>query len=176
MEKLSNLILKVLSILTVVAQIFCGIAGASVIFANVAVLFVSGEAATELKKYVLQPSNLSKGMLELSGLNALLILVSIIFALHALRKIINNIAQSDFFVESNVNNMKLMMGSVVIFILGNVLSMMFFSFGNGRNLSSIFSNSWGQIGSYLILLAIIYMLYLVFKYGFELQHDSDTVI
>ncbi|HIY93052.1 DUF2975 domain-containing protein [Companilactobacillus sp. HBUAS56275] len=176
MKKLSSLILKVLSILTVIAQVFCGIAAVSVIFANVAVFFVSGEAATELKKYVLQPTNLSKGMLELSGLNALLILVSIMFALYALRKIINNIAQNDFFVEANVVNMKLMMGSVGIFILGNVFSMIFFSYGNGRNLSSVFSNSWGQVGSYLILLAIIYMLYLVFKYGFELQHDSDTVI
>lgn len=72
--------------------------------------------------------------------------------------------------------MKWILGSVSVFILGNIVSMLFFSYSNGRNLSAIFSNSWGQIVSYLILLAIIYMLYLVFKYGYELQHDSDTVI
>lgn len=176
MKKLSDLILKVLSILTVVAQVFCWIAMAGLIFANIMVFFVSGEAKTELNKYVLEPSHLSQGMLQLSGINALIILVSIVFALRALKKIIDNIALRDFFVKENVDKMKWILGSVSVFILGNIVSMLFFSYSNARNLSAIFSNSWGQIVSYLILLAIIYMLYLVFKYGYELQHDSDTVI
>lgn len=42
--------------------------------------------------------------------------------------------------------------------------------------SNIFANSWSQIGIYVIFIAILYTIYLVFKYGVELQNDANTVI
>lgn len=176
MKNITNFILKLISVLTVVAQVIFSIASIMLVFATVMMFFISGETQSDFDKYMLQPQNLTKMSLVMGCLLALIILISLMVTMRSLRKVINNISQKNFFVQINLNNIKIMLISVSIFTLSNIGSMFMFASAHATSISSVFANSWGQIGIYVIFIAILYTIYLVFKYGVELQNDSNTVI
>ncbi|PMD69815.1 DUF2975 domain-containing protein [Companilactobacillus nuruki] len=176
MKSLNSLVLKGLSILTIIAQTLFTLGGISVVFAAIMMFIVSGNDKSEFYRYVLEPGNLTKGSLVLGCINAVIIFICLIITMSSLRKIVNNINQRNFFVQSNLTNIKIMLISIIIFTAANIISMFIFANGTGRSISNIFANSWSQIGVYVIFLAILYTVYLVFKYGVDLQKDSNTVI
>lgn len=176
MKGITNLILKLLSILTIVAQVIFSLGGIGVVFAAIMMFIVSGNNKSDFYKYVLEPGNLTRGNLLLGCLNALIIFICLIITMTSLRKVINNINAQKFFVQANLTNVKIMLGSVSIFTVANIISMYIFANNHGRAISDIFANSWSQIGIYVIFIAILYTIYLVFKYGVELQDDVNTVI
>jgi len=137
---------------------------------------VSGNEKSDFYKYILIPGKLTKSTLVLGCMNALIIFISLIITMRSLRRVINNIKQNDFFVVSNLTNIRTMFISVFVITIANIISMFIFSNGNGRSISGVFVNSWSQIGMYFIFMAILYTIYLVFKYGVKLQEDSNTVI
>lgn len=176
MKNLNSLVLKGLSILTIIAQTLFTLGVISVVFAAIMMFIVSGNDKSEFYRYVLEPGNLTKGSLVLGCINAVIIFICLIITMSSLRKIVNNINQGNFFVQSNLTNIKIMLISIIIFTAANIISMLIFANGTGRSISNIFANSWSQIGVYVIFLAILYTVYLVFKYGVDLQKDSNTVI
>lgn len=176
MKNLNSLVLKGLSILTIIAQTLFTLGVISVVFAAIMMFIVSGNDKSEFYRYVLEPGNLTKGSLVLGCINAVIIFICLIITMSSLRKIVNNINQRNFFVQSNLTNIKIMLISIIIFTAANIISMFIFANGTGRSISNIFANSWSQIGVYVIFLAILYTVYLVFKYGVDLQKDSNTVI
>lgn len=176
MNYISKVTLKFLSILTIIFQVIFSLAGLAIIFASIMMLFVTGESKHELYTYILGPNHITKAVLLFSCLVALLIIVSLFLILHSLRQILNNIYQKKYFIESNLTNIKRTLIYSSIFIIGNILSMFTFSNLHNKNISNIFANSWGQILIYIVFLAIIYTIYLIFKYGVDLQKDSDNVI
>lgn len=176
MKSLNSLVLKGLSILTIIAQTLFTLGGISVVFAAIMMFIVSGNDKSDFYRYVLEPGNLTKGSLVLGCINAVIIFICLIITMSSLRKIVNNINQRNFFVQSNLTNIKIMLISIIIFTAANIISMFIFANGTGRSISNIFANSWSQIGVYVIFLAILYTVYLVFKYGVDLQKDSNTVI
>ena len=66
----------------------------------------------------------------------------------------------------NITNLILKLLSVLTIVAQVIFSLV----------SNIFANSWSQIGIYVIFIAILYTIYLVFKYGVELHNDANTVI
>jgi len=176
MKFLTNLILKMLSILTVIGQIIFSLGGIAVIFASIMMFVISGDDKSDFSKYVLEAGNLTKGTLLAGCANAAVIFVCLVIIMRSLRNVVNNIERNNFFVETNLTNIKIMLISFVVFTVANVVSMFIFANRNGRMISGVFSNSWSQIGIYVIFMAILYTIYLVFKYGVELQKDSNTVI
>lgn len=176
MKNLNSLVLKGLSILTIIAQTLFTLGVISVVFAAIMMFIVSRNDKSEFYRYVLEPGNLTKGSLVLGCINAVIIFICLIITMSSLRKIVNNINQGNFFVQSNLTNIKIMLISIIIFTTANIISMLIFANGTGRSISNIFANSWSQIGVYVIFLAILYTVYLVFKYGVDLQKDSNTVI
>lgn len=176
MKSITNLILKLLSILTIVAQVIFSLGGIGVVFATIMMFVISGNDKSDFYKYVLEPGNLTTGNLLLGCLNALIIFICLIITMSSLRRVINNINVRKFFVQANLTNIKIMLGSVSILTVANIISMYIFANNHDRVISDIFANSWSQIGIYVIFIAILYTIYLVFKYGVELQDDVNTVI
>jgi len=176
MKYLTKFVLKGLSLLSIVMQIIFSLAGAGVLFAGIMLFLVSGDAKSELYQYVIKPEHLTRGTLLVGCFTALIIFISLIVVMRALRKVLNNIYQKNYFVADNLLNIKVMLAAWGIFTLANVSSLIIFAGGSGRTLSRVFADSWSQVGIYTIFLAILYTLYLVFKYGVALQTDSNTVI
>lgn len=176
MKTITNLILRSVSFLTIVAQIIFSLGGIAVIFATISMFLISGNDKSDFYKYVLKPENLTKGSLLLGGLNAIIIFSCLIVTMIFLRKVVNNINNNDFFVQANLTNIKIMLIAVSVLILANIVSMFIFANGNGRSISNVFANSWSQVGICVIFMAILYTIYIVFKYGVKLQEDSNTVI
>ena len=176
MKYVTKIVLKSLSILTMIAQVVFGLAGIAVILAMGLMFFVQGEAKADMYKYVLQPENLTKFTLFISCLVALVIFACLIITMRSLHKVLNNIDKKDYFVEANLINIKIMTISMLTFTGANIISILMFANGHGKSVSSAFANSWSQIAIYAIFVAILYTIYLIFKYGVELQNDSNTVI
>lgn len=176
MKNITNLILKVLSLLTIIAQVIFSLGGIGVIFATIMMFVISGDDKNDFYKYVLEPGNLTRGNLVLGCLNALIIFICLIITMRSLRKVVNNINSQNFFVQSNLVNIKIMLASVSVFTAANIISMFIFGNSHGQAISNVFANSWSQIGIYVIFIAILYTIYIVFKYGVKLQDDANTVI
>lgn len=176
MKYLTKFVLKAVSILTIVAEVIFSLGTLGVIFSTIMMFIISGSDKEDFNKYILSSGNLTKGTLLLAGINAIVIFASLIITMHSLRRVVDNISNKQFFVASNLLNIKKMLISVSIVTLCNIFSMFFFASAHVSSLSGVFSNSWSQIGIYIIFVAILYTIYLVFKYGFELQEDSNTVI
>ncbi|MBL3529985.1 hypothetical protein JMJ99_01295 [Companilactobacillus zhachilii] len=176
MKYLTNFILKTLSILSLIAQVLFSIASIGVIIATIMMFIVSGDSKSELYTYVIEPQNLTRLSLLGGCLNALIILICLIITMRSLRNIVNNIYQQHSFVESNLKNIKVMLATVSIFTIANIISLFLFAGNSEKPISNIFANTWSQIGIYGIFIAILYTIYLVFKYGVELQEDSNSVI
>lgn len=176
MNHISKIVLKFLSILSIIGQIIFSLGCLAIITAAITVFFVKGEAISELYKYILEPNNINKFELFTSCLVAIFITISITLILHFLKRIVDNIYQGKYFVKSNLSSIKAVLIYSIAFTLGNVLSMLLFSNKSGNNISTVFANSWSQILAYVVFVAIIYTLYLIFKYGVALQDDSNNVI
>src|SRR5699024_11614932 len=117
MQYISKAFLKLLSLLIVVVQLFLLLGSIAVVIASGAMFFVNGEAKHELYKYVLGPNNITIPMLLFSCLVALIIVISLILILHSLRKIINNIYSEDYFVESNLINVRKILIYALVFLV-----------------------------------------------------------
>ena len=178
MNLFTKIVLKFLSIASLIAQIFCGFAGIMLVFATVALFFVP----EGIKKDMLQllelnsKTNISVLFVILSCLAALAIISCLFIIMFALYKIIGNIYEQDFFVSKNLKYLKLILIAITSFTILQFISQLFFAKLHVYDVSSVFSNtSPGFLGNILIL-AIVYTLYVVFKYGISLQDDSNKVI
>lgn len=180
MNLFTKTVLKFLSIMSLIAQYFCVFAGLMLLFAAGALLLVPDGAKKQLLQYVdLNSStntNPSVWFLVLSCIVALAIIACLFITMYALRKIIGNIYLKDFFVSQNLTYLKLILIAITSFTILQFISQLFFAKLHAYNVSNVFSESSpGLIGN-ILLLAIVYTLYVVFKYGISLQDDSNNVI
>ncbi|MGG4266184.1 DUF2975 domain-containing protein [Peribacillus simplex] len=178
MNLFTNTVLKFLSIVSLIAQVLCAFAGLMLLFAAGALLLVPNGVKKQLLQYVTVNSNTNPSVwfLVLSCLVALAIIACLFIIMYALHKMIGNIYEQDFFVSQNLTYLKLILISITSFTILQFISQLFFAKLHAYNVSDIFSDSSpGLIGN-ILLLAIIYTLYVVFKYGISLQDDSNNVI
>ena len=176
MNLFTKTVLKFLSIVFVIAQVLCGFAGLMLLFASGALLLVPNGVKEQFQRYIDLNTNTSVWFLVLSCLVALAIIACLFIIMYALHKMIRNIYEQDFFVSQNLTYLRLILISITSFIILQFISQLFFAKLHAYNVSNIFSNSSpGLIGN-ILLLAIVYSLYVVFKYGISLQEDSNNVI
>ena len=178
MNLFTKTVLKFLSIVSLIAQILCAFAGLVLLFASGALLLVSEGVKKQLLQYAKLNSNtnLSVWFLVLSCLVALAIIASLFIIMYALHKMIGNIYEQHYFVFQNLKYLKLILISFTSFIILQFISQLFFAQTHTYNVSDVFSESWPSLMGNILLLAIVYTIYVVFKYGISLQDDSNNVI
>ena len=180
MSLFTKSVLKFLSIMSLIAQFLCAFAGLMLLFATGAVLLVPNGVKKQLLQYVDVNSNLNTNpsvwLLVLSCLVALAIIACLFIIMYALRKMIGNIYIQDFFVYQNLTCLKQILIAIISFTILQFISQLFFAKLHAYNVSNVFSNSSPGLLGNILLLAIVYTLYVVFKYGISLQDDSNNVI
>ncbi|RIJ63757.1 DUF2975 domain-containing protein [Rummeliibacillus sp. POC4] len=177
MNLFTKIVLKCLSIVTVFLQVVFAFAGLVLLFATVALLFVPNDVKNQLLQYLDLNTNVNITMvLVLSSLVAFLIIACLFIIMHALRKMIGNIYKQNFFVPQNLTYLKLILISITSITILQFISQVFFAKLHAYNVSNVFSNSASDLVGNILLLAIVYTLYVVFKYGISLQDDSNNVI
>ena len=178
MNLFTKAVLKFLSIVSLIAQVLCGIAGSMLLFATVALLLVPNDVKKQLLQYLQLNTNINQiGLfIVLSSLVALGIIACLFIIMHALRKMIGNIYKKDYFVPQNLTYLKTILISITCFTLLQLLSQVFFAKLHAYNVSNVFSDSSSGFLGNILLIAIVYTLYVVFKYGISLQDDSNNVI
>lgn len=177
MNLFTKTVLKFLSIVFLIAQVLFAFAGLVLLFATVALLFVPNEVKKQLLQYVDLNSNVNTSVfLVLSSLVALAIIDCLFIIMHALYKMIGNIYKQDIFVSQNLTYLKLILISITSYTIMQFISQVFFAKQHAYNVSYVFSNSSSDLVRNILLLAIVYTVYLVFKYGMSLKDDSNNVI
>ncbi|KRG12257.1 DUF2975 domain-containing protein [Lederbergia galactosidilytica] len=178
MNLFTKTVLKSLSIVSIIAQVLFAFAGLMLLFASGALLFVSKGLKTQLLQYtdLYSNTNLSVWFLVLSCLVALAIIACLFIIMYALNKMIGNIYEQHYFVSQNLKYLKLILISISSFTVLQFISQLFFAQAHAYNVSHIFSESWPSLLGCILLLAIVYTIYVVFKYGISLQDDSNNVI
>ncbi|MGF9976814.1 DUF2975 domain-containing protein [Viridibacillus arvi] len=178
MNLFTKTVLKFLSIMSLIAQVLCAFAGLMLLFASGALLLVPNGVKKQLLQYtdLNSNTNLSVWFLVLSCLVALAIIACLFIIMYALHKIIGNIHKQHFFVSRNLTYLKLILISITSFTVLNFISKLLFAQVHAYNVSVIFPDSWPSLIGNVLLLSIVYMLYLVFKYGISLQDDFNNVI
>ncbi|MFD1362757.1 DUF2975 domain-containing protein [Lentibacillus salinarum] len=178
MDLFTKIVLKFLSIMSLIAQVLSAFAGFMLLFASGALLLVPNGVKKQLLQYadLNSNTNLSVWFLALSCLVALAIIASLFIIMYALHKIIGNIYEQHFFVLQNLTYLKLILISITSFIILDFISQLFFAQAHLYNVSDVFTDSWPSLIGNILLLAIVYTLYVVFKYGISLQDDSNSVI
>ncbi|WP_110926256.1 DUF2975 domain-containing protein [Bacillus massiliglaciei] len=178
MNLFTKAVLKFLSITSLLAQFLCAFAGLILLFAAGALLLVPNGAKKQLLQYADLNSNTNPSIwfFVLSCLVALAIIACLFIIMFALHKMIGNIYVQDFFVSQNLMYLKLILIAFTSFTVLQFISQLFFAKLHAYNVSSIFSNSSPSLMGNILLLAIVYTLYVVFKYGISLQDDSNKVI
>lgn len=178
MNLFTKTVLKFLSIMSLIAQFLCAFAGLMLLFAAGALLLVPNGVKKQLLQYVDLNSNTNPSVwfLVLSCLVALAIIACLFIIMYALHKMIGNIYAQDFFVSQNLTYLKLILIAITSFTILQFISQLFFAKLHAYNVSNIFSNSSPGLMGNILLLAIVYTLYVVFKYGISLQDDSNNVI
>ncbi len=178
MNLFTKTVLKSLSIVSLIAQVLCAFAGLVLLFASGALLLVSKGVKEQLLQYtdLTSNTNLSVWGLILSCLVALAIIACLFIIMYALHKMIGNIYEQHYFVSQNLKYLKLILISFTSFTILQFISQLFFAQAHAYNVSDIFSESWPSLMGNILLLAIVYTIYVVFKYGIYLQEDSNNVI
>ncbi|MGE7187272.1 DUF2975 domain-containing protein [Peribacillus sp. NPDC006672] len=178
MNLFTKTVLKFLSIVSLIAQVLCAFAGLMLLFASGALLLVPNGVKKQLLQYADLNSNTNPSvwLLVLSCLVALAIIACLFIIMYALHKIIGNIYEQHFFVFQNLTYLKLILISITSFTILQFTSQLFFAKIHAFNVSDVFSNSSPGLLGNILLLAIVYTLYVVFKYGISLQDDSNNVI
>ena len=93
------------------------------------------------------------------------------------RLIIKNIKQEVYFAISNSNLLKKLLISVAgytIFLIVDFIMLMTHRAGFIKYSDNVLYPSSVTIG--LLFLAVLYVVYLVFKYGMKVQEDADSII
>jgi hypothetical protein len=164
--------------MSLIAQVLCAFAGLMLLFASGALLLVPNGVKKQLLQYtdLNSNTNLSVWFLVLSCLVALAIIACLFIIMYALHKIIGNIHKQHFFVSRNLTYLKLILISITSFTVLNFISKLLFAQVHAYNVSVIFPDSWPSLIGNVLLLSIVYMLYVVFKYGISLQDDFNNVI
>ncbi|WP_042348189.1 DUF2975 domain-containing protein [Bacillus massiliigorillae] len=178
MNLFTKTVLKFLSIMSLIAQFLCAFAGLILLFAAGSLLLVPNGVKQQLLQYVDLNSNTNPSvwLLVLSCLVALAIIACLFIIMYSLHKMIGNIYVQDFFVSQNLKYLKLILIAITSFTILQFISQLFFAKLHAYNVSNIFSNSSPSLIGNILLLAIIYTLYVVFKYGIYLQEDSNNMI
>ena len=178
MNLFTKIVLKFLSITSLIAQFLFAFVGLILLFATGALLLVPNGVKKQLLQNVDLHSNinLSVWILVLSCLVGLAIITCLFIIMYALHKMIDNIYIQDFFVSQNLTYLKLILIAITSFTILQFISQLLFTKLHVYDVSTVFSSSSpGLIGN-ILLLAIVYTLYVVFKYGISLQDDSNNVI
>lgn len=175
MNLFTKTVLKFLSIMSLIAQFLFAFVGLILLFATGALLLVPNGVKNQLLQYVDLHSK-SVWVLVLSCLVGLAIIACLFIIMYALHKMIDNIYVQDFFVSQNLTYLKVILIAITSFTILQFISQLLFTKLHAYNVSTVFSSSSpGLIGN-ILLLAIVYTLYVVFKYGISLQDDSNNVI
>lgn len=176
MNLFTKTVLKFLSIVSLIAQVLFAFAGIILLFASGALLLVSKGVKKQLLQFADLNTNLSVWFLVLSCLVALAVITCLFIIMYAIYKMIGNIYKQHFFVSQNLTYLKLILISITSFTILQLISQLFFAQVHVYNVSDVFSDSSPSLIGNILLLAIIYTLYVVFKYGISLQDDSNNVI
>lgn len=172
----TKFILNFLSIITLIAQFICGLIGFLLIFASIALLFISTELQHKLLTSMNTSSNITIWGLLVTCMIAIAIIICLFIIANALSKIIKNIYKQHYFVTQNLKYLKFILISIICFTLLQFISQMFFTDLSLHNVSSIFSDSSPGLFGNILLIAIVYTVYVTFKYGIYLQEESNHVI
>lgn len=178
MNLFTKIILKFLSVVALIVQVIFIIAVPIFMFAIGALLFVPKSIKEQLLNSMELDFNIKQTtwILVISCIVAIAILICLYIVMRALRKIINNIYRQHFFVSQNLTCLKVILISFTSFIILDFASKLLKAQFNAHNVSVIFPDSWPNLIGKLLLLSIIFTIYIVFKYGMELQEDSNNVI
>lgn len=108
---------------------------------------------------------------------ALLADIVMIIIVHYLQKMIANLIQEKYFEQDNLQLLRSLLVTVGIYTVLNWINVLLVNFTGNFAKASQLSSEWvSSSWNALIFLAIIYLIYLVFKYGLKLQQKSDTFI
>lgn len=102
---------------------------------------------------------------------ALLMIIPIFLVIGAIRKLIANIERRAFFVSENLHLLRTILIEATVFAVANILDA---TMANGFQSANYFLPVYGIYS--LSLLGVLYVIYLVFKYGLLLQDDANQII
>lgn len=93
------------------------------------------------------------------------------------RLIVKNIKQEIYFAAKNLQLLKKLLISVACYTVGSIIDYVIIAcnheLANAQTQNYVYPNG---ITNGLLFLAVLYVVYLVFKYGMKVQKDSDSII
>ena len=91
--------------------------------------------------------------------------------------IVKNIKQEGYFADSNLNLLKKLLISVAGYTIISIIDYIIFITHRtwfAKSSNNVLYQSGVTTG--LLFLAVLYVVYLVFKYGMKVQEDADSII
>lgn len=182
MNSKTKISLRFLSVLTAVAEVIFAIAGVLlVIGAGILAIpsfreEVSIEATFEGEAIALNNSLSGIVFILVSLAFALLFVVALFFILRALKFIIKNMQQMEFFTVDNLHYSRQILTGIWFIIAQQVVATMLplFSSLNGSSDDLTFDLTYLLVS--FIFLAVFYTIYTLLKNGIELKDENDSFV
>ncbi|WP_390410488.1 hypothetical protein [Lacticaseibacillus jixiensis] len=116
------------------------------------------------------------GLLFIDCVAALAIVVGYVVLFKALHTILANLTKGQYFVQLNLMAMKRILVVSIIQFAVQVASFFVNATATIHNVGWLFHTTPAQFFGEAVLIVIIYVVWLVFKYGLVVQEDSDSMI
>lgn len=182
MNSKTKISLKFLSVLTTVAEVIFAVAGvALVIGAGILAIpsfreEVSIEATFNGEAIALNDSLSGIILILVSLVFALLLVVALFFIMRALKFIIANMKNMEFFTANNLYYSKQILTCIWFIIAQQIVATMlpWFSSLNGNSDELTFDLTYLLIS--FIFLAVFYTIYTLLKNGIELKNENDAFV
>lgn len=175
---MKNKVFKLLNIVSWIGEIYCILMAIFYLIFLVAAVITPGTQGWIRQMMITPFFKVSNGpsawMVIAVALIADIVMIVIV---HYLQKMIVNLNQEKYFEQDNLQLLQRLLATVGIYTILNWVNVLLIcvtgEFAKADQLSSEWvASSWNA----LIFLAIIYIIYLVFKSGLKLQQESDTFI
>ncbi|BDR57116.1 DUF2975 domain-containing protein [Xylocopilactobacillus apis] len=177
-KKINSILLSFLEIVTYIFSGIFAIATVGLIVIGLEKIFRVGTLYKEFISDFISKS-VDPGIKSTSMFSVLVLLISILVSIIIffeitvfIRRIVKNLKHEIYFNFDNLKNIRWIMYSAAFFLILDVLSKIVFDIVH----LNIFYTSWSEIFVSALVFLGIYVIYLVFKRGVELQEDSDSLI
>ncbi|BDR59166.1 DUF2975 domain-containing protein [Xylocopilactobacillus apicola] len=170
-KKVNSVLLSVLEIVTYVFSAIFAIATGALLFAGLEMVFDFGSFHTELLEDVLDKSSSTVADV-FSLITAFLIVVGFLGVSIFVRRIVRNLKHEIYFTADNLKNIRWIMWDTAAFFFLDLLAKILFNIIHQKSMNI----SWTELFVVALVFLVIYVIYLVFKRGVELQEDSDSLI
>lgn len=173
MNKINHVILNLLIGISWIGQILAGLLN-FFIFSIVFLLFISSKFRMWAFNYGGIPLSASSFLGVVANcIVAIIMIFSIFLIINYIRNIILNVKNENFFVVQNAKSIQSILKQIVVFTVFNFIDSLISSHFDMTGLLTGFSvNTFYS----LVVLGLVYVIFLVFKYGIIIQDETDHFI